>query len=420
MLRRSLRRCFRGGEGTDAGRKGGAQAQRPGSFDWVVREKATPRELFDRFQTDYLNHKVLGFAARCALFAGFCGMCTIAAYRVAVLALESRPIAQQWLPRHREVTFLERIHEGGEADMFIYRFALPNSYDYLGHKAIASVELLVDNHWLWPARRWYTPISHPEQRGIVEFAIKHHTPGEFSQHLRELEPGDKMFMGPWIKEWKYVPGRFREVGFICGNSGVTVALQLLVTALSDPTDTTKFSMLFCNRAPNAIPFKEKLQAIQDKYPDRFRCTFTVNGGASNTAEVEVPEATEKLAEHGSPLSSYKLRAPRPGNLAYDTAAGGRVKPVTLVKADDEDYDGYVGLVNRDLILASIPAPAPDVMLLCAGPQNMMTNLCGRPVGWFRTTYFEGLYYGTLKDMGYSWSQVYKFRTPWSNTFAGVA
>merc|ERR1711916_174136 len=133
------------------------------------------------------NHKVLGFAARCALLAGVCGMLTMGMYRVTVLAMESRPIAKQWLPRHREITFLERIHEGGESDMFIYRFALPNSYDYLGYDAIASVELLVDNHWMWPARRWYTPISHPEQRGIVEFAVKHHTPGEFSSHFRDLE-----------------------------------------------------------------------------------------------------------------------------------------------------------------------------------------------------------------------------------------
>jgi NAD(P)H-flavin reductase len=392
--------------------------QRPATNQWVKYQFYTPKELRAHIQKDYLNHKILGFAARCALFGASCVGFAVAAYRVAVFALEEQPIYNQWVPRHREITFIEKIQEG-ESDMWILRFALPNSYDYLGYKSVTSVEVLIDNHWLFPARRWYTPISHSEQRGIVEFAVKLHNPGELSSHFRNLEPGDKVLLGPWIKEWRYKPNQYREVGLVCANSGITPALQLLVNALDDPSDKTKFSLLYCNRAPDAIPFKKKLEAIQARYPDRFRVTFTVTS-AKSAVPVVAERATQMLVEHGRPADQYSKGQLKGAALAYEQGENGKIVPVTMMQAKEEDYRGWVGLVNRDLVLEGIPPPADDVMVLCCGPQAFMANLCGRPVGWFRTTYFEGMYHGILKDMGYKKRQVYKFGTSWTNTMVGVA
>ena len=84
--------------------------QRSGTMQWMIRDKATPREAWEYFQKEYLNHKVLGFAARCGFFGLVCTGIGVALYRLAVLSLEGLPISQQLVPRHREITFLERIH----------------------------------------------------------------------------------------------------------------------------------------------------------------------------------------------------------------------------------------------------------------------------------------------------------------------
>jgi NAD(P)H-flavin reductase len=415
-----LRRCVTlYPPGASAPRHNSGQMQRPRENVWMIRENMSPRQIWAYVQKEYLNHKVLGFAARCGLFGAVLAGLGVVAYRGAIFFMEDRPLFQQWLPRYREITFMERIPEGN-TDMWIYRFALPNSYDYLGHKAIASVEIMVDNHLLFPARRWYTPISHPEQRGIVEFAIKHHTPGELSAHFRTLEAGDKMLMGPWIKEWRYKPNHYKDVAFLCGNSGITPCLQLLVSALDDPSDKTRFSLLYCNRAPDAIPFKKKLEAIQARYPDRFKLTFTVTGGVKDTKTVIAESATKVLQEHGQPSDRFSAGALKGSAMAYDLGESGKIAPVQMMKSEQEGYDGWVGMVNRDLVMEAIPPPSADVMVLACGPQAFMSNLCGRPVGLLRYTYVEGFYHGILKDMGYKWRQVYKFGTSWTNTFASVA
>jgi ferredoxin-NADP reductase len=68
----------------------------------------------------------------------------------------------------------------------------------------------------------------------------------------------------------------KYVGMMAGGSGITPMLQILVASLEDRADQTKFSLIFANQTPEDILCREKLEDLEQRYPNRFRLHYTVD------------------------------------------------------------------------------------------------------------------------------------------------
>lgn len=122
--------------------------------------------------------------------------------------------------------------------------------------------------------RKYTPVSHVNLRGRVEFVIKVYKPneeftegGKMSQRLSEMRVGDKIKMeGPKGLLSYEGYGRFlirkkpvmkNKIGLIAGGTGITPILQL-IQASTLSNDGVPIVMLYSNKTIDDILVKDEL------------------------------------------------------------------------------------------------------------------------------------------------------------------
>jgi len=99
-------------------------------------------------------------------------------------------------------------------------------------------------------------------------------------HLRHLKPGDKVKMkGPWGK-FAYTANEFEEVGMIAGGTGITPMFQIIQEILYNDEDNTTIKLLYANKSVSDILIKEKLDALQQEFPTRFKVSYTVDKAPS--------------------------------------------------------------------------------------------------------------------------------------------
>nr|CAJ2468656.1 unnamed protein product [Leishmania braziliensis] len=334
-----------------------------------------------------LNDVSKGYVTRVAAVVATTFGVSYAVYKLVLQPRQlRRPLAKRWswCAPPVPITLVEKNREK-DSNMLVYRFALPNSYDYAGYEPVSSVRMMSGHvRELSSLSRWYTPISHPDERGFIEFAIKDCDPGRMSARLRYLEPGDIVYLGRWMREFPYKANTFKELGVLCTTSGASVALQLMNIIDKNKADDTKLSLLYCHHTAADIPFRDTL----------FR-TYE----AHNKGRIQV---------------------------SYNVLAGGRRRG----SATPIEQNMYVGNIDPETIAAALPPPVRAVevgagggsdtvpqlvtyrprLLICA-PQSMLTVMCGRVSSVGNYTYWQGPFYrysGFLKDMGYTSSQVYKF------------
>ena len=61
-----------------------------------------------------------------------------------------------------------------------------------------------------------------------------------------------------------------------GGTGITPMLQLVTDVFRNPNDKTSLALLFANQSEDDILVREELEAVQEKYPDRFKLWYTVD------------------------------------------------------------------------------------------------------------------------------------------------
>eukprot|EP00796_Vickermania_ingenoplastis_P004873 gene4873-3494_t len=354
---------------------GGAPAGRRWSF--LLQD--APRML-----SRALNSIHYGYAARLGLLLGVGSAAGYAFYKgVLVKSQEHKPLAQRWwlFSPPVPITLIDRQQVEG-SNMYYYRFALPHHYDYAGYDPISSVQICSGRvRGLSSVTRWYTPISHPQERGIIEFAIKDCDPGRMSARLRGLAVGEQVHLGRWMREFRYQPHAQREIGVICTTGGASVALQLLNYLDKQPADRTCVSLLYCHSSPVGIPFRREFQDFASR-DNRFTVFFNAFGlgmEAYRNPALLVSEGLElgkNLFTGGIQPETVRRTMPPPVRATGDAAAAYR-----------------------------------PPLLIC-GPQSLLTFVCGKVSTFAHTTYYQGPFYkfytGFLYDMGYDRRQVYKF------------
>ncbi|KAF9016197.1 cytochrome-b5 reductase [Hymenopellis radicata] len=201
-----------------------------------------------------------------------------------------------------------------------------------------------------PIIRPYTPISQPDEKGVLTLLVKKYDNGNASKYIHSLKEGDSLsFKGPIVK-WKYEHNQFDEVALIGGGSGITPLYQVVSHALANPANKTKFTLLFSNVTEADILMREEFDALSKAHPDTLK-------------------------------TIYLLDKPPAG------------------------WTGPKGFIDKNVIKEHV-APASlgeKVKVFVCGPPPQVAALAGKKAG-----YQQGAIGGVLKELGYTEDQVFKF------------
>lgn len=162
--------------------------------------------------------------------------------------------------------------------MASFVFALPKDTDHTGcfpgQYVAAKANINGKEHL-----RYFSPVSPPDDFGIIELVLRFEKQGIMSQHFKALKPGDKVeFQGP-CGGFEYEPNQLQELTLLASGGGITPGLQLIHSILKDPADKTKIKLLYYSENYNEILYREEL----DKYraqDSRLQVVYTLG---------EVPE-----------------------------------------------------------------------------------------------------------------------------------
>ncbi|KAJ3562976.1 hypothetical protein NP233_g9237 [Leucocoprinus birnbaumii] len=190
-------------------------------------------------------------------------------------------------------------------DTKIYRLALEKDDQELGlpfgqHVYIRLRRKVAGKDGLQSAggelvQRAYTPLSRRNNKGFIDMLIKIYYPtatfpsgGRMTLGFSELVIGDTVEMkgpiGHFIWEGNGVASvhgekkRIREIGLVCGGSGITPILQVLRAILTDPLDEeTKVWVVDVNRHFEDILCREELESLAAQHKERFRLHLSLTG-----------------------------------------------------------------------------------------------------------------------------------------------
>ena len=255
-------------------------------------------------------------------------------------SLKARPKALD--PRKKVAVRLEE-KKVLSHDTRLFRFSLPTKEHILG--------LPVGGHFFVcanidgePVMRAYTPTSGDDEVGFFDLVIKVYfkdvhpkfpAGGKMSQYLDGLTVGDTIDIKGPIGHFTYFGnGRVqihkternvKELGFICGGTGITPAYQVIKKALKDPSDPTKFFLLYANQTPADILLREDLDRWARDFPDRISVNYTVD---------RLPEGMD---------------------------------PAT--------WPHFTGFINEEMVAKCMPKLSPDAFVGMCGPPPMIKFAC---------------------------------------------
>jgi len=201
-----------------------------------------------------------------------------------------------------------------------------------------------------PVHRPYTPVSPSDYPGEVKFLIKRYESGKMSQYIHSLKPGEPIAIKGPLPKIKYEINKWDEVGMIAGGSGITPMYQIVNYALSDPSNKTKFTLIFANVEERDILLRDDFDALKKKHPDTFNVIYTLD------------------------------------------------KP-------SDGWKGYKGYVNKEMLMQHIPPPSlgEKAKVFICGPPGQVNAIAGKKDGMK-----QGPVGGILKELGYTEEQVFKF------------
>ncbi|ETV76824.1 hypothetical protein H257_09271 [Aphanomyces astaci] len=191
--------------------------------------------------------------------------------------------------------------------------------------------------------RAYTPISAIHQKHTVDILIKIYPDGIVTSHLAALPVGSLVDMlGPQgsfgysgvgtISLSPSVAARpVTDIAMVAAGSGITPMLTLINAVMRGSVfDTTKLTLIYCNRSPAHVIAKSTLAPLHNMFPGRFRWLNVLS--VDRTSSVD----------------------------------GGEKK-----EADDEDVKPFVvgSRLTRAMLEANLPPPSDQVCVVFCGPPS---------------------------------------------------
>ncbi|ETW86565.1 hypothetical protein HETIRDRAFT_437452 [Heterobasidion irregulare TC 32-1] len=203
-----------------------------------------------------------------------------------------------------------------------------------------------------PVVRPYTPVSQPDAPGELALLVKKYDAGNASKHIHDLKVGDTLAIKGPIAKFPYKVNEFDEVALIGGGSGITPLYQILTYALADPSNKTKFKLVFANQTEADILLREEFDALRKAHPDTFDVLYAVDKPESGKA-----------------------------------------------------WTGHTGFLSKDVLKQHLAPPSLNdkVKVFVCGPPGQVAAIAGKKEGPK-----QGAVGGILKELGYTEDQVYKF------------
>ncbi|KAL3237901.1 cytochrome b5 reductase family protein [Nakaseomyces bracarensis] len=240
------------------------------------------------------------------------------------------------------------VDESHDSKRFIFK--LPTDDSASGLKLASALLTRIKTRFGFPIIRPYTPINDMEDKGYIEFLIKHYEGGKMTDHLFNMKPKDTLsFQGP-IATWEWKANSYDSLTLIGGGAGITPLYQLIRNIAKNPEDKTKINLYYGNKTPNDILLKKELDEIQRRYPDKVKVTYFVDN-----------DPTGK-------------------------------------------FEGNVGYITKDFLAENAPGPTENTIVFVCGPPPLMDSISGQK----RNMFMQGPLNGALKELGYSSDQVFKF------------
>ena len=172
----------------------------------------------------------------------------------------------------------------------------------------------------------------------------------------------------------------KYIGMVAGGSGITPMIQVIDHLLDDPRDNTEIRLLFANVSEDDILLRNKLDGVL--------CCVVYLG-------ILIPSLAHSPVCCLFPLSLFAaLALIHPRFKVY----------YTVDQPKSDDWDGFQGHINEDMLAKTMPPPSEDSLIMVCGPPPMMKAISG-PKG---AKGAQGDLDGALKSMKYSQDQVFKF------------
>ncbi len=156
---------------------------------------------------------------------------------------------------------------------------LKNAFQFLQGQYI-TLKTKIDGE---EVRRSYSICSSPLDHEL-RVAVKKVPQGVFSTYANEvLKAGDQLDVMPPMGKFftPLIPGQKKNyVGFAAG-SGITPLLSIIKTTLQTEQAST-FTLVYGNRNRHSIIFRETLEALKNKYMDRFRLIHILSRETTDT------------------------------------------------------------------------------------------------------------------------------------------
>ncbi|KAI1503507.1 hypothetical protein F5X99DRAFT_375510 [Biscogniauxia marginata] len=173
-----------------------------------------------------------------------------------------------------------------------------------------------------PCVRPYTPISHPDEPGVIEFLVKHYPNGKQSTHLHSLQPGDSLRFVMPIPGYKWGPNRHREIILIAGGAGITPLYSLIQGILRDPNERTRITLVFGVNTDADMLLKKEFDDYERRFPGRFRAVYMVSN--------PMPDSPFRRGYITKELLEDLAVSPKAGNDAKVFVCGPPAMEATLV------------------------------------------------------------------------------------------
>lgn len=233
-----------------------------------------------------------------------------------------------------------------------FRFALPEDDQVSGlHIASAILTKYKGPEMEKPAIRPYTPVNDEGEQGFLDLLVKKYPNGPMSEHLHDMEPGQRLdFKGP-IPKYPWSPNKHSHIALVAGGTGITPMYQLARAIFSNPDDKTKVTLVFANVTEEDILLKREFEDLENTYPQRFRAFYVLD------------------------------------------------KP-------PQGWKGGKGFINKELLKTVLPEPkSENIKIFVCGPPGMYKAISGAKKSPSDQGELDG---SILEQLGYSKDQVYKF------------
>lgn len=180
--------------------------------------------------------------------------------------------------------------------------------------------------------------------------MKQYPNGPMSTHIHNMVPGQRLDVKGPIPKYPMEANKHAQIAMICGGTGITPMYQVLRNIFKNPDDRTKVTLVYGNVSEDDILLRKELQDLENTYPQRFRAFYTLD----------------------KPPSGWGMGK---------------------------------GHITKDVLKTVLPEPKEDnIKIFVCGPPGMYKAISGTK----NSPQDQGELDGSLKELGYSKDQVFKF------------